>query len=263
MFLDLSENQKRNLSKGKNVQVRHEQMNCGDTDISQHLEAKHYKKLVRAYEKGRGHRLNGGNLLGQIYLGAKKMGLSKGDVNAVGRYFQPVSRAFLKSSQTGLTQLASAAPQAIAQNAMAGLSGGPSAGAPASVAGAGFRGGGFRGGSANPYMPTHLKGGNLVSTIQRKTGLSKGDMGAIGRYAQPISRAFLRSSQDGLKAVGERIPQIATAKAMGALGGAGIYGGKVYTDSKDVMRHDVQSFYGPIPVNPEFVRNLSIAYKKR
>jgi hypothetical protein len=260
MYLNLTENQKKQLSKGKTIQVRPEQMDDGDLDISAHLEPKDYKKLVRAYNSGRGTRINGGNLLGQIYLGARKMGLSKGDVKAVGRYLQPISRAFLKNSQSGLTDIATKVPQMATAKAMSGLNG---KSAPSDVVGSGFRGKGIRGGevSGNPYMPTALKGGSLISTIKRKTKMSKGDIGAIGRWAQPITRPFLKNSQSGLAQIATKVPQLATEKAMSKLNGAGIRGGRVYTDGKDILRVDQQAFQAPIPINPEFNRSYGVGYR--
>ena len=216
---------------------------------------------VHRNRKGKGCRLSGGNLLGQIYLGARKMGLSKGDVNSVGRYLQPISRAFLKNSQSGLVDIATKVPQLATQNAMAGLNGSNSA--PSDVVGSGFRGGDV---SANPYLPTSLKGGSLISTIKRKTNFSRGDLGAITRYSQPIARPFLKNSQTGLKQMAERIPQIATEKAMKKLNGAGIRGGGIrggalYKDGKDILRQDVQAFHSPIPINPEFHKSYGVGYR--
>ena len=173
MKINLSEAQLKKILSGKSVQIANCDIGCGDCDIGD-MELKHLKKVHKAGISGKGIRLNGGMLEGCGILSSlkklgRRVGLSNGDMRAIGSFARPL----LNKTSKAVSNVASRAVDVGENQAMMGL------------AGAGV----------NPYMPK-LDGGafNLKKKINRfiskDLGLSKKDVRNIGRKTGLTKRAY-------------------------------------------------------------------------
>jgi len=231
MKVNLTEKQLRRLYNGHNVQIKPADIGAGDYDFSK-LEAKQLKKLEKAKKLNKGFRMTpdltmGAGILGSLKkFGKSKIGLSDGDIKAIGNFSKPILRNFRNSSQKGLTEVAAVAPQIAAQEALK------------AMAGAG-----------------------VLSSIRKKTGLSKGDMKAVKGFMKPVLRAGRKSSQEALTQFAEEAPRVAAQQALSALAGGSVNpylpteylsqtggaavkpkGVRVYKDGYTILRPDQPGF---------------------
>ena len=185
MKLDLSDAQIKRLAKGHNCTVKYEQMGHGHDFSDAHNSVKN--KALKAYQKGKGFVLNGGDIQGCGILHSlrklgRKAGLSNGDMDAIGSFARPIANTISKGAKQVLVNQATGTME--------------------QLAGAGVL--------------------NSLRNLGHKMGLDNGDERAIGNFFKPALGALSKGGQQLLTNVATTGMQTANNAVAGAMAGAGV-----------------------------------------